>query len=137
MKVNSVTKVTNLNADYVDGLNSTALTRAIRVNFNLASGAVSPPITVPASVPVQLVGADSGADSGVGQASLLRFPLDHIAWVGLSGSAISTGSDNTSGRTIVYVDYLHHVSVELAGPDAIRVHNVDADTQSGSVTLMW
>src|SRR5260221_6297185 len=37
LKVNSTTKVTNLNADYLDGLDSTALTRVVRIPFNLPS----------------------------------------------------------------------------------------------------
>ena len=58
MKVNTVAKVTNFNADFVDGLDSTALTRVMRVNYNLAPGAISAPISVPANLPVQLVGTD-------------------------------------------------------------------------------
>ena len=36
MKVNTATKVTNLNADYLDSLDSTALTRVHNVPYNLA-----------------------------------------------------------------------------------------------------
>jgi hypothetical protein len=56
MTVNSATKVTNLNADYVDGLDSTALTRVHNIPFNLAAGADSAPITLPANRPVFLMG---------------------------------------------------------------------------------
>ncbi len=42
MKVNSTTRVTNLNADYVDGLDSTALTRVRHIPITLAAGPAPP-----------------------------------------------------------------------------------------------
>jgi hypothetical protein len=137
--INSSTKVAGLNADYVDGADSTTLTRALRVNYNLAIGATSAPISVPANRPVQLVGVNLTDAKGVGQASLLRFP-GSLAWVGLNslaGAAITSGLSSTPGDPIVYINYYHTVSVEVAGPDTIRVHNASGLAQSGSVTLTW
>jgi hypothetical protein len=136
--VNSTTKVANLNADYLDGLDSSTLTRALRVSYNLAAGATSAPITVPANRPVQLVGVTLTDAKGVGQASLLRFP-GYIEWVGLHShpTSMTSGISFTPGTTIVYIDYYQRVSVEVAGPDTIRVHNTSSITQSGSVTLTW
>ncbi len=144
MKVNTVTKVTNLNADYLDGFDSTALTRVHNVPYSLAAGAVSAPITVPANRPVQLIGINltgtTPNDGGVGQAALVRFPGAYIQWVGLHSwvnPSIAQGSSNSPGVDILYIALNHDVVVETAGPDTIHVHNISGQSQSGSVTLMW
>ena len=143
MKVNTAVKVTNLNADYLDGLNSTALTRVIRVNYNLAPGALSAPITLPANVPVKLVGVNRGtADNGVGEASLLHLPNQYIEWVGINSynhAAITQGASGGFGQVILYLDFSQFVTVEVAGPDTIMIHNRFGSgiQESGTVTLMW
>ncbi len=53
--VNSATKIANLNADYLDGLDSTQLPHVLRYNFNVASGGVSGPFAVPPNVAVQAI----------------------------------------------------------------------------------
>src|SRR5260221_7493751 len=55
MAVNSVVKVAKLNADYVDGLDSTSLTRVKRVPFNLAPGTSSAPIALPLNTLAALI----------------------------------------------------------------------------------
>jgi hypothetical protein len=144
MKVNTVAKVINLNADYVDGLDaSTQLTRVMRIPFNLASFTVSAPITVPANVPVQLVGVTLGSQpASVGQVSLLRIPGNFIEWNGLDSTwsgvgAIVQGYSAAATDVIVHIDYNHKVSVRVAGPDTIMIENIDDLPRSGSVTLMW
>jgi hypothetical protein len=143
MKVNTVAKVTNLNADYLDGLDSAALTHAMRVSYNLAAGAVSAPITVPANRPVQLVGVSlTTGDPGVGQTSLLVTPAGLTMCVGLhsypESSSVASGYNLVgSGVTIVYIDYNDNVFVETAGAGAVRVHNFGPNAQTGSVSLMW
>ena len=131
MKVNTTTKVVNLNADYVDGLNASAqLTRVMRIPFNLAAGAVSAPITVPANVPVQLIGVTlTSSPAGVGQASLLRIPGSLIEWNGLESPSCCTsgafmqGVSSTLGDLIVHIDYDHDVVVVVASADTIRIEN--------------
>jgi hypothetical protein len=143
MKVNTVTKVTNLNADYLDGIDSSGMTRAIRVNYNLAPGALSAPITVPANVPVKLVGVTRGtADNGVGEASLLRLPSQYLEWVGMNSynhAAITQGASGGFGQVILYIDYRLFVTVEVAGPDTIMIRNSFGSgiQETGTVTLMW
>jgi hypothetical protein len=144
MKVNTVAKVINLNADYVDGLDaSTALTRVMRMPFNLAANSSSFPITVPANVPVQLIGVTLGFDpASVGQASLLRIPGSFIEWNGLDSTwggsgAFMQGYSATIGTVIVHIDYHHQVAVAVAGADTIRIDRHAAVARSGSVTLMW
>ena len=94
MKVNAATKVTNLNADYIDGIDSTGLVRATRVAFNLADGAVSAPITVPANFPVGVVGT-SGVTGDLVIGSSRRHarlaPLVQSPQTALSPQSTATG----------------------------------------------
>jgi hypothetical protein len=141
MKVNTAVKVTNLNADYLDGLDSTVLTRVHNVPYNPAPGAVSAPISLPANRPVHLVGVNQ--IGGVGQASLLRSSGSaagsFLEWVSFSYNdpTISEGVSYDAGTKIVNIGILNTVSVETAGPSTIRVHNFADFTVSGSVSLMW
>ena len=145
MKVNTVTKVTNLNADYVDGIDaSTHLARVMRIPFNLPASGSSPLITVPANVPVQLIGVTLGSDpASAGQASLLRIPGSFILWNGVDstwtgGNAISKqGYSAVLGTVIVHIDYHHEVAVSVATAHTIRIDNHAATARSGSITLMW
>jgi hypothetical protein len=140
MKVNTATKVTNLNADYVDGLDSNTLTRVTRVGYNLAPGAVSAPITVPANRPVQLVGVSlTSPIEGVGQVSLLRSSAGFVKWAGFSyyDPTIRANNSTVAGTLIVYLGTASYVYVETAGPSSIRVHNNSGLTVTGSVSLMW
>jgi hypothetical protein len=143
MTVNTVTKVTNLNADYVDGLDSTALTRVHNVPYNLAAGARSAPINVPPNRPVQIVGVNlASGDQGLGQASLLTTPAGLFQWAGLDsyGSlppAITGFATGAAGQTIVFIDFQHKVAVETAAPGTIKIHNANSGPQFGSISLMW
>jgi glycine cleavage system aminomethyltransferase T len=80
---------------------------------------------------------------GVGQVSLLRLPGQYIVWTGLNaynGIGVTTagGYSPSLGATIIFIDYAHLLAVEVAGPDAIRIHNTSSfDTDIGSVSLMW
>src|SRR5260221_10520643 len=56
MAVNSVVKVAKLNADYLDGLDSTALTRVRRIAFTLAGGTSTASIVLPVNLPVHVMG---------------------------------------------------------------------------------
>jgi hypothetical protein len=62
MRVNTATKVTNLNADYVDGIDaSTQLTRVVRIPFNLAPGTVGAPIALPSGLPTLIMATVAGS----------------------------------------------------------------------------
>jgi hypothetical protein len=144
MKVNTVAKVINLNADYVDGIDaSTQLTRVMRIPFNLPANSSTFPITVPANVPVQLIGVTLGSSpASVGQASLLRIPSEFIEWNGLDSTWAGSGAfvhgySAVIGTVIVHIDYSHQVAVAVAGADTIRIDNHAGGPRSGSVTLMW
>src|SRR5260221_6480352 len=111
MKVNSVTKVAKLNADYIDGIDSTGLVRAMRVTFNLVAGGTSFPITVPPNVPVGLVGTSRATGNttlgytGVGgNTSLRRLPGQSLSWRNSAGTIQST---NAAGSTITSLGSAH------------------------------
>jgi hypothetical protein len=144
LSVNSAVKVANLNADKLDGLNSTQFPRTSVVSFNLAPGENSAPIALPANRPVFVMGVTTTLSEGsVGQATLLRVPSDFIAWTGLESYAsgfspsIAGGLDNVTGAHIVFLDYSHVVDIEVSGPDAIRIHNGSASQRAGNLTLIW
>jgi hypothetical protein len=113
------------------------------VSWSLAPGANSAAIT-PATNRWVLVGGCCTTTSipSVGQASLLHLPGTYIVWVGLesastSGSAITQGASGTTGHHIVYIDFVHTVDIQVNSADTIRVHNGNAVTQAGNVTLIW
>src|SRR5260221_3985705 len=140
MKVNSAIKVPFLNADYIDGIDSTALTRVHNVPYTLDPGAVSAPISLPSDRPVQLVGANLyGTLWGLGQASIVRKSQRYLQWVGLSYTDLTPSAAISSAVGIKIIDIAgsNFVLVETAGPSAIRVHNTSGVTASGSVSLMW
>jgi len=144
--VNSATKVPNLNADKLDGLDSTQFPRKRVISFNLAPGAISAPITPPANRPVYVMGVTTTATSngyGVGQVTLL-LNAGIFNWTGLEStnpstitSGFSFGSPGDVGFHIVYIDYNHTVDIEVNGPGTIRVHNESATAKAGTVTFIW
>jgi hypothetical protein len=142
MKVNTATKVANLNADYVDGIDgATQLARVMRVPFNLAQTATSAPITVPANVPVSVIGTTSNSANpasgftSVDNITLRRVPGLFLVWRDSGGTLHST---NAAGISMMTLDSTFQGPVvETAGPDAIRIHNTSSSTQIGTVTLMW
>jgi hypothetical protein len=142
--VNSSTRVDNLNADKLDGLNSTQFPRKAVIPFNLAPGATTGQISLPGNQPVFVMGVTTtNGERSVGQATLLRVPGGLIMWTGLESLAYFASSPNTSGygsatgAHIVFLDYSHVVYFEVSGPDAIRIHNEGGFARAGVVTLMW
>lgn len=144
--VNSAAKVANLNADRLDGLDSTQFANKLVIQFNLAPGAISAPIIPPANRPTFVMGVTTTATSngyGVGQVTLLP-NAGIFNWTGLEStnpSAItqgfSFGSPGDVGFHIVYIDYNHTVDIEVNGPGTIRVHNESATAKAGHLTLIW
>ena len=147
MKVNSSTKVANLNADKLDGLDSAQFPRKLVIPFNLAPGGISAAITLPQGQPIFLMGVTTTqASRSVGHATLLRAPgiEPYISWVGLesvgvSPKEITVGQIGITGAHIVYLDYHHTLDLEVgnAANGTIRIHNENASTRAGVVTLLW
>src|SRR5260221_6463736 len=88
MIVNSNTKVSHLNADWLDGLDSTALTRVRHIPFTLAPHASTAPIVLPANLPVHVMGTDG---SCVGGATIFN-KNGTVVWAGGGGC----GGDGSS-----------------------------------------
>jgi len=139
---NSTTKVPNLNADRLDGLDSTQLTRRRTLPFTIGGGAITAPIAVPANQLVYLMGAATGPTTpGVGMVTMFRFPGDGIMWTGLhhnGGDAfITTNISGGTGTRIMGLDLAGELWVEVSGPDAIRLNNTGADARTGVLTFLW
>jgi len=74
--------------------------------------------------------------------SLLHSPSTLIQWVGVesyngSPSTITSGASNTVGAHIVWIDSAYKVDIQVASADTIQIHNGDAATRAGNVTLIW
>ena len=114
---------------------------AAKITYNLAGGANSAVITPATNTPVLVMGCCTiSGDQGVGQVSLLHLPSTVIQWVGLesfSNAAITQGLATAAGSHIVYIDGLHTVDIQVASADTILVHNGNALTRAGNVTLVW
>ena len=117
--------------------------------YDLAAGGNSSSITIPHNTPVHLVGIQTTLGSrGVGSASLLSVPETSgvpgfIEWVGLhstAGAAIAQGFSGAAGSIIVFIDYDHCVSVQVAGTAGsgqIRIHNGCTGSRTGVVTVTY
>ena len=115
-------------------------------SYDLAAGATGAPITIPATTPVSLVGIQTVLGfRGVGQASLLSIPGTggFIEWVGQHSPAAggnTVGFSGSAGAVIVYLDWSHCVSVQVAGTagsNQIQVHNACGAARAGSVTITY
>ena len=113
------------------------------VNFNLAAGAVSGPITLPAGVPVSVTGAVLTLGiRGVASATLLRVPTPSpfIEWVGLESPltpSITSGDTSTTGQHILYLDFDHAVDLQVNDATSVRVSNGSLAARSGTLTFTW
>lgn len=146
--VNSTVKVANLNADLLDGLNSTGFTRKRVVAFNLAQSQTSAPIPFPVEGPVYVVGAVLGDTNnrGAGHGIVMRVPDNSITdgfllWNGLHSCCrnplVSNFGTAAPGTEIFAIDGLGEVALQVNDATTIRVRNNGTLTRSGTVTLMW
>jgi len=114
------------------------------ISYNLAANTNSAPITPATNRSVLVMGCcTTGFVTGVGQVSLLHIPSVGMDWVGLesnggAGAAITGGTGSAApGTHIVYIDFNHKVDIGVASADTIQIHNGDAATRAGNVTLVW
>ena len=136
--VNSSVKVANLNADRLDGFDSTGLGRKQTILFALVGGQISAPIPLPIrNQPIFLMAMSRSNPQAIGQVTL--FWNTRIGWVGQeSQTGLKTvGFSDTPGAHILYVDQGHLIDIEVSSASAIRVRNASTDAKSVAVTLMW
>ena len=111
------------------------------ISYGLAAGANSAPITPATNRSLLVMGCCTTlGDFATGQVSLLHIPSTIMAWVGLesySGGAVTQNATSGPVAHIVYIDFNHKVEIQVAGADTIRIHNGDAATRAGNVTLVW
>lgn len=140
LTVNSTGKVKNLNADLIDGRDGAHLPTLSRVAFSLADGENSAPIKIPANRPVLIAAVQTvGVDRGAAQATVLQSG-GFLWWSGVNAFSPTTtagGISGTAGSPIIFIDRFHGVSVQVAGPDSIRVHNGSGVDAGGSISLIY
>jgi hypothetical protein len=111
------------------------------INYNLAPGASTGPISIFPNFPVQVTGVClTSGTRGVASATLLRIPGGFIEWVGLesaSGSSITEGASSTPGDHILYLDFSHQVDIQVHSADAIMIHNASGGARSGRIVLTF
>jgi hypothetical protein len=115
----------------------------IFVTYDLAAGAISAPIEIPVEQAVQVAGVCTTTGfRGVGQATVLRVTDDEalLEWVGLDSpfaARITSGFSADPGTTIVFIDWMHTVSVEVNDASSFRIHNASNGHKTGNVTVAW
>jgi hypothetical protein len=64
----------------------------VKVDFSLAAGAISAPITLLPNQPVLVIATDTtGGDSGVARVTMLRIPNQILWWNGLESPTCASG----------------------------------------------
>lgn len=135
--VNSEVKVAKLNADKLDGLDSTALTRKRVINFTLGAFQTSASIALPANTHVVMVASRTIGPMPT-YVSLLSLPGEHVGWTGLdSKGEIKWGGSSADGTVIAYLDQSDLVQVQVNDSTSIQVYNNNGVPESGQITLLW
>jgi len=124
---------------------SLAVPNAVTFSYFLGGGGLGPVFTLPAAAanrPMLVMGCNiTVGNRGVGHVSLLRATAApaFLMWVGQNSdpTSITQGFSAVAGTDIVFIDFAHDVSIEVASASAIRVHNINAAAQTGIVTLIW
>src|SRR5215472_13236155 len=106
---------------------------AVKITYSLAAGTSSAMITPATNTPVLVMGCITNGDFAVGQVSLVHIPGSGMVWEGLEANSttVITGSSNTAGHHIVFIDTVHLLDIEVASPDTIKIHNADTLTKAG------
>jgi len=111
---------------------------AVKITYNLASGASSAAITPATNTSVLVMGCCT-TEGGVGHVSLMHIPSTIIEWVGLesnNAAAITQGATKAAHH-MVYINASHTVDIQVASADTIVIHNAHPTVQAGNVTLIW
>jgi hypothetical protein len=123
--------------------------QSINITFSLAAGASTAPIILPVNRPVEIIATDTtGGSRGISQVTIFgTASAVALWWNGLDaptspsgGASISSGSSDTPGTHIVFLDFSHTVDLEVNNGISIIVHSTGAtpqNPQAGFVTLMF
>jgi hypothetical protein len=110
------------------------------VNYTLAAGATSAPITPITNQPVIIVGANyTTTDFAVSNLTLVHVPGIMMRWVGIEAGtgALTHGGSTALGTHIVWLDQSSKVSLEVFSADSFVIHNANTVSEAGSVKLIW
>jgi hypothetical protein len=110
------------------------------VNYTLAAGATSSPITPASNQPVIVIGANIGTSNfAVSNLTLVHIPGTMMRWVGIeaaTGVIVHNGS-SALGTHIIWLDNSNKVALQVFSADQFVIHNGSTGSQSGSVKLIW
>jgi hypothetical protein len=110
------------------------------VNYSLAAGATSSPVTPVVNQPVIIIGSNIGTtDFAVSSLTMVHIQSVMLRWVGIEAGtgALTHGGSTTVGTHILWLDQSNKVSLEVFSADSFVIHNANTATESGSVKLIW
>ena len=114
---------------------------AVFVNYNLAAGAKSGPITPAPNQSVLVMGTClTNGERGVGFVTMLRIPGALLEWVGINSTAngtITQGFSAAPGTQIVQIDFHEQVNIEVNTADTFVVHNTAGSARAGNVLMIF
>lgn len=120
--------------------------RAALVNYSLAAGATSAPITPAADLPVLVMGNQiTTGDRGIGFVHMLHAAGNFLEWVGedasitSSGRKVVSGFSASAGTHVIFLDFGGSVDIQVASADTFIIKNAAAGPSpaTGEVTLIW
>jgi hypothetical protein len=147
MLVNSAVKVTNLNVDKLDGLDSLHFARSKTIAFNLAAGGTTGLIALPSARNVLVMTTSNTASQegrGSAFATVTRLSNSELSWVGMNSCCImhtqpAAGRSGSVGADMLILDSSSGgLILEVAGPGSIRIANYwENQARAGTLTLLW
>ena len=111
------------------------------INYNLAGGAKSAPITPAANQATLVMGTcTTPGFRGVGFVTMERSPGLFLQWVGLNSNnngTITQGFSGTAGTQIVQIDFDGFAFLEVNTTDTFVVHNTGSAARAGNVLMIF
>ena len=113
------------------------------IQFSLAPGASSNPITPVANEAVHVVAVDTTSGvAGIAQLEVLRVPGTTLEWVGQSSPGVGSGvteqgASGKFGTAMVCASYDCLVVLEVNSSNSFAIHNASGITHTGYLTLSW
>jgi hypothetical protein len=110
------------------------------INYTLASGATSSPVTPATNQPVIIIGSNTGTtDFAVSTVTMVHIPTIMMRWIGIeagTGAVIHNGS-SALGTHIIWLDESDKIDLEVFSADQFVIHNGASTSESGTVKLIW
>ena len=111
-----------------------------RVDYTLAAGGTSAPITPATSLPVIVMGTNTTSTNfAVSTLTMVHIQGVMLRWVGIEAGTgtVTHGGSTSLGTHIVWLDNSNKVGLQVLSADEFVIHNGSTSSQSGTVRLIW